>query len=579
MFLKTILPKTLIGLGLVILTPGLAMAEDLQSALVSVYNKNPRLLAERARLREVDESYIQARAQGRFTVSGAGSYAKGWIRTPSVNNFFGLPSDGDDTEYGAPKDGAVEIIQPIYQGGRVRAQKQQAKLNVLAAREGLRAQENDIFLTAANAYVDIIRDEEAAQVRRNDVRVLSQQLLAAQDRFEVGIGTRTDIAQSESRLAASEAGLAQAEAQLAISRANYVRVVGRVPAELTPPPQYVLPPSLPDAITAARENNPQLMAAYFNEAAARAGIDVAKAAGRPTISLNGTLARQEDQLAGFTETDLAQLTAQITIPIYSGGLNQSRTRQAQHAKTRLAFETRDTELAIDQQVRQIWAQLEAARAILKTSQRQDAAAKIAFEGVSLEQSVGTRTQLDVLDAEQEALNARLSVLNAQRDVHAATYGLLATIGVFDAEGIQLEVNRYDPNANFDRVSHDALEQINDAYVPEFVQKIAGQVPNIVNEVAAGVQDIGEDSDIDGKLSAVKGGIGYIAAEGKEGIDVLTGQDPIYDPLKGQDRPDIVTEPFDPPSTPPYDPLLDRNADGLNDAPYRPDPDGDLDGDK
>lgn len=562
-----------------ILAPGLAHAqaasEDMQSTLASVYNKNPRLLAERARLREVDETYIQARAQGRFTASAAGSYAKGWIRTPSINNFFGLPSDGPDTEYGSPRQGAVQIIQPIYQGGRVRALKQQAKLNILAAREGLRAQENNIFMSAANAYVDIIRDEAAARVRRNNVRVLSGQLVAAQDRFEVGVGTRTDIAQSESRLAASEAGLAQAEAQLAISRANYERLVGRVPADLSPPPQYVLPPTLPDAITAARENNPQLMAAYFNEAASRAGIDVAKAAGRPTITLNGSLARLEDQLAGFSETDSASLTAQITIPIYSGGLNQSRTRQAQHAKTRLAFETRDTELAVDQTIKQIWAQLEAARAILKTAQRQEAAAKIAFEGVSLEQSVGNRTQLDVLDAEQETLNARLTVLNAQRDVHAATYSLLATIGVFDAEGIQLGVSQYDPNENFERVSYDALEQINDAYVPEFVQKIAGQTPNIVNDVASGVAQLGGDTDVDGKLDGLVGGIGYIAADGKKGLDDLTGQDPNYHPLKDEIRPDIVTEPYDPPSTPPYDPLLDRDADGLNDAPYR----ADLDPDK
>lgn len=568
MFLKTYLSICLTSTGLFFATPHHAAAEDLQSALVSVYNKNPRLLAERARVREVDENYIQARAQGRFTISGNGSYAKAWSRTPPPDSFFGAPTEDSVTEYGAPKQGAVQIVQPLYQGGRVKALKQQSKLSILAAREGLRAQENSIFTAAATAYVDVLRDEEAALVRRNNVRVLTRQLQAATDRFDVGEGTRTDIAQSESRLALSEAGLAQAEAQLVASRATYVRIVGRLPEDLSEPPQFIIPPSLPEAIKVARENNPQLLASYYNEAASRAAIDVAKAAGRPTISLNGSLSRVEDQLFGFEEIDSASLTAQINIPIYSGGINRSRVRQAKHAKTRLAFETRDTELAVDQTITQIWAQLDAARVTLETSQRQEASAEVAFEGVSLEQTVGTRTQLDVLDAEQEVLNARLTVLNAQRELHAATFNLLSTIGVFDAEGIQLTVDRYEPDSNLNAVTYDGLAKAADQYVPEFAQKIGRQVPNIVNDAVGVSVLLIEQSDVGESLDSLGDVVGETVNDGKELLDRATFITPTYDPVRNEISSEIITEPIIPPSNPPYDPVLDADNDGDIDENYR-----------
>ncbi len=526
-----------------------AFADDLRDTLVSVYHKNPRLQAERARLREIDETYIQARAQGRLSATASGSYSGTAIRTPRVpGSFFTPPSGG--WEDGTPYNGQLQVIQPVYQGGRVKALKRQAKSGILAARENLRAAENSIFVAAANAYIDVIRDEEAASIRRNNVRVLSRQLVAAQERFDVGEGTRTDIAQSQSRLAASEAGLAQAEAQLQISRAAFTRIVGRMPVDLQPTPKFVRPRDLPAAIGLARENNPQLLSAIFNEDAGRAAIDVAKAAGRPTLSLNGSLSGSRDQIFGVEESDQAAIAAQVTIPIFSGGLNRSRVRQAKHAKTRLAFETRDTELAVDQTVKQIWAQLEAAEQTLIASRKQLAAAEVAFEGVDLELKVGTRTQLDVLNAEQEVLNAKLSVVNAEREVDSATFQLLSTIGVFDAEGITLPVNKYDPEDNFEAVRYNGFNETIDTYVPEAVQKIGSQVPDMVedivsvpgyvlkksgaNKILRQVDDIPEEP---GKLV-------------KKGIDFVTGQDGEYNPNKGKPLPEIDTEPIQPPSKPP-----------------------------
>jgi len=392
-----------------------AQAGDLQAALISVYESNPRLLAERARLREIDETYVQARALGRPTVGGTGSISQSFVNFPGGASVFsnGL-ADGDINISGRPNEIGVQVVQPLYQGGRVKALKTQAKLGILAARETLRGQENNLFLSAANAYVDVRRDTEAVRIRRNNVRVLMRQLEAATARFEVGAGTRTDIAQSEARLAVSEAGL-----------------------------------SLPDAIAAARENNPQLISAYYNEAAGRAAIDVAKAAGRPTVSITGGLTRQREQLSQLQSIDAASISAQVTIPIYSGGGNTSRRRQAEHAKTRLAFETRDAELGIDQAISQIWAQLIAA--------------------------------LDVLNAEQETLNAQLSVIDAERNVQAATFQLLATIGVFDAQGIQLPVEGYNLNDNLNVIRYQGLTEQVDRFAPGFIKRLDRKLPGEVTK--------------------------------------------------------------------------------------------------
>jgi len=469
-------------------------AETLQDTLISAYNKNPRLQAERARLREVDEGYIQARAQGRLTSQIDAEWRREVISTPEIPaTIAGVPNPaaallGGGTIDGAPYQAQLSVIQPIYQGGRVRALKQQARSDILAARENLRGTENSIFLQAANAYVDVLRDEEAAKIRRNNVRVLTRQLEAAQTRFDVGAGTLTDTAQSESRLAQSESGLAQAEAQLQISRANYRRVIGRIPNDLQPVPRFERPSDLATAQKLALENNPQIIAAYFNEESARAGIDVAKAAGRINVQLNGTVGGNRNQTIGVSRADQAALAAQVTVPIFSGGLNASRVRQAKHAKSRMAFETRDMQWEVELNVAQVWAQLEAAKIALQASRRQETSANTAFEGVKLEQSVGTRTQLDVLDAEQEVLDARLAVINAQHDLDAADFQLLAAMGVFDSQGLALTVDRHDPSKNFKAVEHKGLKEFTNDFVPEKVENIGAKTAGALRGAVLSTED-------------------------------------------------------------------------------------------
>lgn len=445
-----------------------AQGETFEEALISAYNSNPRLMVERARVRELDENYVQAKAQGRFTSSLAGSLGASVLRRPRTNQ-LGQPTGGNVTSDSFPASAQVQIIQPLYQGGRVRALKAQAKASILAAREGLRGAEQSLFLNVATAYSQVQRDEEAARIRRNNVMVLSRQLQAAKDQFDVGIVSRTDIAQAEARLAAADIGLAQADAQLQVSRAAYKKTVGHMPEQLSPVPEFVLPDTEQNAAMLARDNNPQILASILAERSAEAAIEVAKAGGRPVVALNGTLSAITGQDSFISEAQTGSVTAQVSIPIFSGGINRSRVRAAGHARTRTMFETRDAERAIREAVTQIWAQLDAAKRSLVASQTQVKAAEFAFTGVELEQQLGTRSTLDVLNAEQEVLNAKLSVITAASAVDIAEFQLLTVLGAFDAESLQLSVEKYDPESNFNAVNQDGLSRGLDKYLPELIK--------------------------------------------------------------------------------------------------------------
>lgn len=446
-----------------------AQAETFQEALISAYQTNPRLMAERSRLLEIDESYIRARSQGRFVSNLSGSAGISRSETTS-NGLFGQTNSSDNLE---PRSAQIEIVQPLYQGGRVKALKKQANAGIRAARETLKSAEQGIFLQVANAYIDVILAEETAKIRRNNVRVLTNQEIAAKDRFDVGVGTRTDTALAQSRLAGSESRLAQAEAQLAVTKATYERVVGHPPMNLQDVPRFGMPSTLSEAQELGRQNNPQLIAAFLNTQAAEHAIDVARSASRPVVSLNGISQGSAGQSFSLLKNENHQIAAQIRIPIFSGGLNKSNVRAAKHAKTRLRFEASDTERAVEEAIAQLWAQLDAARRSRDASFKQVDAAQTAFDGVELEQTVGTRTALDVLDAEQELLNAKLAVVNSERLVDAVTFQLLSTLGIFNAYSLQLPVDYYDAEENLADIKKDRYSRITRAITPKPARDFLG----------------------------------------------------------------------------------------------------------
>lgn len=501
-----------------------AQAESFEEALISAYHNSPRLRAERLRVKETDENYIQARAQGRLSSSLSGSAAGSWARFPG-QSFFGPAAL--ETTTGTPVDAQVQIIQPLYQGGRVRALKKQAKSAIYAAREGLRNAEQTLFVSVATAYVDVKRDEETARIRRNNVSVLARQEQAARDRFDVGEGTLTDIAQAEARLAGANIGLAQAESQLAASRATYERLVGHSPNNLSTVPRFILPPTLEQAKAIGQGNNPQLVAAIFNQGAARNAVNVAKAAGRPTVALAGTAAAAREQLSQISRTDSAALTLQVTVPLYSGGANKSRVRQSKLAVERLGYEVEDIQDAIEQTIAQIWAQLDAARISRDAAMKQVNAAQVAFEGVTLEQQLGTRDTLDVLNAEQEVLNARLTVVDAQRALDATTFQLLSIMGGFDADSLQLPVDYYDPAEYLGDIKDDGLRRAVDNYVPEILEDIVDEVADFPGDVITlgdrlGVDDVA--SEVGDNLGRLGHGVGTLVKGGVDNVTGYVGQD-------------------------------------------------------
>jgi len=289
---------------------------------------------------------------------------------------------------------------------------------------------------------------------------------AADSRFEVGAGTRTDMAQAEARLAGAKVGLAQADAQLQVARASFKRLTGHMPESLRPLPNFVLPASESEAVELAHTNNPGILAAMHGETAGEARIKAAKSANKPTVALTGTFQAIRGQ-AGFPgRAETAIIGAQVTVPLTTGGLNRSRVREAENARTRLMFETRDTKMALEAAIMQAWAGLSAAREGLSASQVQVQAAELAFEGVQLEKEVGRRTALDVLNAEQEVLEARLTVINSRSEVAKAVYRILALTGGFDAASLSLPTDIYDPQENLDDVSDDDYLGVIEEILPE-----------------------------------------------------------------------------------------------------------------
>ena len=433
------------ALGLSTVMPaGLAGAQSFEEALISAYNKHPQIQAQRSRLREIDESYVQARSQGLPTSTAQGEIGETYVDREGNGAFQPATSD-----WGFSNSVGLNISQPLYQGGRVSGLKSQAKAQIMAARAELAFVEQNIMLSTAEAYLDVIRDEKAAQIRRNSVDILLKQLDANETRFSVGDGTRTDIAQAETRLEESKKGLSLANANLTASRASFERLVGFQAEKLSQPARYEVPATLAEAQARARNNNPRIAIARNLEDASEAAIDVAKAALKPSLFVNGSLQSGESEFSNFTRSSSFAVTAQVRVPIYTGGLNRSVVRAAKEARVQRRFETRDLEDALYENVTQSWAQLTAAREILEASRKQVESARVAFEGVELERSVGTRTALDVLDAEQELLNAELSVVNAERDAHFLTYQLLNSMGIFGAEQLRLATTYFDDSENLD----------------------------------------------------------------------------------------------------------------------------------
>jgi len=360
-------------------------------------------------------------------------------------------------------DLGVNLSQPIYSGGAVRNSVRAADTRVSAGRANLRGTESDVFTQTVTAYVNVIRDESVVRLNQQNVHVLEVNLQATRDRFEVGDLTRTDVAQSEARLALAQSQLRNAEAQLIGSRETYIRVVGTPPGVLAPPPDLPnLPADVQTAEQTALANNPFLEAAQLARDASRYDVNVARASRLPQVSVGvggtyynylGSLSNQGRVLTGLNRDGVAAtLGAQVTLPIFQGGRPAAQVRQAQARQAAAIESVTLTERGVIAQARSAYASYQSSLRVIESSRVAVSANRLSLEGVRAENSVGTRTILDILNAEQELLNSQVQYVTAERDAYVAGFTLLAAMGRAEAADLNLgDGPLYDPEANYKRV--------------------------------------------------------------------------------------------------------------------------------
>lgn len=429
-----------------------ASADTLRDALVSAYETNPSLTAAREGQKATNEGVPLAKANGRPDVTVQPTYFENIMQDggSSVTQARGVNINGT-------------VSAPLYAGGGIRNAIRAAENRVEAGFANLRGTESAIFSAVVGAYMDVIRDESIVELNRAQVGVLSVNLEATRDRFEIGDLTRTDVAQSEARLALATSSLESARANLIRSKEIYIQLVGREPGRLEAPPPLPNLPETPDtAVNVALENNPDLISAREGREAAGFDRRAANASRLPTVSVftspsySNALNSVSSNIPGF-QADNSSFTAQAgvraTIPLYQGGQPAAQIRQAQ---ARLG-QAQELEIAAEREViaqtRASYASWKAAQDVIRASERAVSANELSLEGTRAENSVGNRTILDILNAEQELLNSKVQLVTARRNAYVAGFTLLAAMGKAEARDLNLDVGGplYDPQDNYDRV--------------------------------------------------------------------------------------------------------------------------------
>ncbi len=420
-------------------------AQTLEEALVKAYQDNPSLKSERARLRATDEGVPQALSGWRPTVEVSGSY--GVAR--SYGSSTGRDKVGDVRE---PMTGALTVTQNLYRGGRTVATTEQAENNVKADRARLADTEQSILLSVVTAYADVVRGQAEVELNFSNERVLQRQLEATGDRFRVGEVTRTDVSQAESRLARALADRVAAEGSLRDARAAYENIVGEVPTLLKPAkPLDDLPGSLRDAIEIAKRNNFAVIQARFVEESAKNNVRSIVGELLPSLTLNGELETSQETANDRNESDDVSLIARVSMPLYASGSVTSRVRAAKQVVSQRREEYNQAVRSAVESATNAWQTLQTGRASIQAFSAAVRAAEIALEGVREEANVGSRTVLDVLDAEQELLDARVGLVRAMRDELVATYRLRQAVGEATAEKLGLPVDLYNVEDHYREV--------------------------------------------------------------------------------------------------------------------------------
>jgi outer membrane protein len=425
-----------------------APAETLTEALAQAYQYNPQLLAQRAQLRATDEGVPQALAGWRPTVQFTGSAGRGIAETTNSVNGKG----NTVTQYLTPRTLDLNLTQPLWTSGRTPALVRQAEHNVLSQRAQTVATEEQVLFSVVQAYLDVVRDQATVDLNVNNEQVLRRQLEATSDQFRVGEVTRTDVAQAESRVALAVATRVQAEGNLQVSRSNYQRPVGRPPEKLAQPTERVnLPATRDEALALARAQNPNVIIADYTAKAAEDAVVATRAQLLPQVSVVGDANKSEETQVEGRNINSLSVIARMTVPLYEAGSVYAQTRAAKQTVSQKRNLLDDARRAAVQSATKDWETIQSGRAQVQSLMSTIRAAGIALEGVRQEAQVGSRTVLDVLNAEQELFTDRVNLVQAQHDIAVAEFDLAQQVGRLTAEELNLPVQLYDPKKHYDAV--------------------------------------------------------------------------------------------------------------------------------
>ena len=427
-------------------------ADTLREALAKAYATNPTITGQRAAQRATDEDVAIARAAGRPGLAADGGLTNNVAQSSSSNSF-------NPDRFG---NAALNLTFPLYQGGAVKNGVLAAQTRVEAGQATLRNTEANLFTNVVAAYMNVTRDEAIVSLNQQNVKVLDVNLNASRDRFQVGDLTRTDVAQSEARLALARAQLQSAQAALISSRENYIAIVGTPPGVLEEPPALPnLPNSPQTAVSVALDKNPGLLAARKASDATRYDIRVAKSNRLPKVSAvtGGTYVNYLGSVPSIVSGQVipnsstgATAGLQFTLPIFQGGRPAAQVRQAEALRGQALENETAAERAVVSQARSAYAVWQSSLQVIQSSETAVNANKLSLEGVRAENSVGTRTILDILNAEQELLNSQVTLVTARRDAYVAGFALLAAMGQAEARDLGLDGGTlYDPTINYKRV--------------------------------------------------------------------------------------------------------------------------------
>jgi outer membrane protein len=434
--------------------------ETLQGALMRAYQASPIINSGRAGLRAMDEKVPQALAGSRPRVTGDASL--GFENRRSAQDAIDI-NDNDPTTrkftqsiqsgLGKPRSAILSVEQPLFDGFKSQNAARAAETGVFAGRERLRFIEQRVLFDAVTAYMNVLRDTAVFKLQESNVAVLAEQLRQIKERYEAGQITLTDIAQAEARLANGRAQVSAVRATLDASIGVYRQIVGQEPKRLAPanPIDRLLPNSREQAECIAQSEQPVVEAALHDADAADLEIKVIESDFLPKMSVVGDLYTQSDIDGRGNRAVGVRVQGRLSVPLYEGGVTSSRVRQAKETAGQKKLDVAVSRAELLALVRANWGALQAAKAQIAAVRIQISAAERALYGVREEAKAGQRTSLEILNAQQELLNARIALVIAQRDRVVASYAVLAATGRLSARQLGLKTSDYDPSLHFDQV--------------------------------------------------------------------------------------------------------------------------------